>query len=281
MSISSVAPGPDAFDPLRDIRSLAARNPAPPPTPGQAAATIQALSKAEVAKDAAQARANPMFQAQDSRKTQARAKLQQIREWLKIVKKLYAQNPKGMAQAVAQVVKDLKAALKEYADAGGREMGMSDEAVTATLAPAAKPEDAEKARNAQTADAHTADGKTGEVDADQPKPEDAATGDQAAPARAPADAANLYGAVSDAVRKVIGEDGLEFLKEVREMAQDVKDLLASARIQAAAHRRDKSTDKAFEDADKAFKDLDDAMHDTERDIRQAAPDVGMRLSVTG
>src|SRR3569832_2143968 len=81
MSISSVAPGPGAFDPLRDIRSLAARNPAPPPTPGQAAAQAQALSKAEIANDAAQARQNPMFQAQDSRKTQAREKLQRLRDW--------------------------------------------------------------------------------------------------------------------------------------------------------------------------------------------------------
>ena len=66
--------------------------------------------KAEVAKDAGLARQSPRFDAQETRKQQAKAKLQQIREWLKIVRKLYAQDPRGMAKALTQVFKDLKAA---------------------------------------------------------------------------------------------------------------------------------------------------------------------------
>jgi len=271
MSISSVAPGPGAFDPLRDIRSLAARNPAPPPTPGQAAAQAQALSKAEIANDAAQARQNPMFQAQDSRKTQAREKLQRLRDWMKIVAKLYAQNPTGMARALAQAAKDLKAALHEYEDAGGREMAMADAATEGVLAP---PPDAKTADDKAAA---KADDKSGADATAEPQTD----GGKAPSAPSAADGAALYDAVSRSVRKTLGEDGMEFLGEVRAMVDDLGKLYASARIQAAAHRGDKAQKQAFEDADKAFKDLKDEIDQSERDIRQAAPDVGMRLSVTG
>jgi hypothetical protein len=312
MSISSVAPGQSgltgAFDPLRDLRALAAGHPAPPPTPGQALSQQDVLRKAEVSSDAAQARANPMFQAQDTRKTQARAKLQQIREWLNIVKKLYAQNPQGMARALAQVFKDLKAAVHEYEDAGGREMGMADEATASVVSPApAAPETAPK-----TADAKPEEGKSGDAPAaeaadgvaatdettdtsapdaaksdtpatpqDQPPAADPSAAQPGVPTAAPSNGAALYGAVVGEVRKSIGEDGMSFLKEVRQMTQAIKDLLASAKIQAAGRRHDKKTDEAFKDADKALKELNDEMDQSEQDIRQAAPDVGMKLSVVG
>lgn len=340
MSISSVAPGPGAFDPLRDIRALAARNPAPPATPGQAAAQAQSLRKAEVDKDAAQARANPMFQAQDARKTQARARLQQLRDWLKIVAKLYAQNPTGMARALAQAFKDLKAAVKEYADAGGKELGMADAATEAVLAPPADPSAKDGAKAGKDADPARADADTGadaKDDAGQgaqsdvapeaeatdavPRQDDAPAKDgasaqaqdaeqaarqasdpakapepapstastqvlaptsgQAASAQAPAAGAALYGAVNAELRKGLGEDGLEFLGEVRGMLREIGRLYSAARIQAAAHRPDKAAREAFEDADKALKDLNQEMDRSEHDIRQAAPEAGMKLSMTG
>jgi hypothetical protein len=44
-------------------------------------------------------------------------------------------------------------------------------------------------------------------------------------------------------------------------------------------RKDKATDRAFEEADTALRELRGLMSRTEREIRNAAPSVGMSLSV--
>lgn len=241
----------------------AAPVPALQPTARDALKAALDARRSAVAHDAAQARQSPRFEAQETRKQQARAKLQQVREWLKIVRKLYAQNPTGMARSLAQVFKDLKAAVQAYRDAGGREMGDAASAVDAVLAPpppAAAAGKADEAREGPDA-AEASNQVSAETDAPAP----------AGPA--------LYDAVVGEVRKMIGEDGLQFLKEVRGLADEVKKLLETARGQAAARPRDKDTDQAFEDSDKALKALHETLDQMDRDIRQAAPTAGMRLSI--
>ena len=100
----------------------------------------------------------------------------------------------------------------------------------------------------------------------------------AAPAQA-SSGPSIYDAAVAAVRKSVGEDGLEFVKAVREMSNAISDLLEGARGQAKARKPDKDTDKAFEDADKELHGLRDDMAAMERDIRQAVPDAGMKVSV--
>ena len=48
---------------------------------------------------------------------QHRAKLQQLVEFLKIIKKLYANDPKAMAKALAGVFKQLRQAVDDYKSA--------------------------------------------------------------------------------------------------------------------------------------------------------------------
>ncbi|MCF8506605.1 MAG: hypothetical protein K9G59_16985 [Caulobacter sp.] len=225
---------------------------------------------ATVSEAATRARSGPRMAASESRKQQAKAKLQQVREWLKIVRKLYAQNPVGMAKTLAQVFKDLKAAVAAYRDAGGQAMGASGAAVAMPPAPP-RPAGDEKAAGA--GEGEKADGAATAGDGAVEKVGDAM------PATRPSEGASLYAAVVDEVRKQLGEDGLDFLKEVRGMVDDIRKLLEAARGQAAIRRRDKDTDEAFEAADKALKDLNETMNDMERQIRHDAPSAGMTLSV--
>jgi hypothetical protein len=225
---------------------------------------------ATVSEAATRVRSGPGMAASESRKQQAKAKLQQVREWLKIVRKLYAQNPAGMAKTLAQVFKDLKAAVAAYRDAGGQAMGASGAAVAMPPPPPPTAGD-DKAAGAGEGEEAEAAATTG-VDAG------AKTG-AAEPATKPSEGASLYSAVVQEVRKQLGEDGLDFLKEVRGMVDDIRKLLEAARGQAAIRRRDKDTDEAFEAADKALKDLNETMSDMERQIRHDAPSAGMTFSV--
>lgn len=247
--------------------------------------------KAEIETDKAKAMANPAFKAPENQKHQAKAKVQQLMDWLKIVRKLYANDPKGMAKALAQVFKDLKAAVKAYKDAGGQEMAMSGQVAGAAVnpGPAAAsdaPKDASETPNG--AKPATADGEavapadatqTEAASAEVSEPGTSST-EQADPPPAPAQGgSSIYDAVVGEVRKSIGEDGLDFIKQVRGIVNKITEILDTARGQAAIRKRDKETDKAFEETDKELKSLHEEMDSMERDIRREAPTAGMRLDV--
>jgi hypothetical protein len=246
----------------------------------RAAAQAEAADrKQEIEADKAQALSSPRMSAPETQKRQARAKVQQLIEWLKIVKKLYAQDPKGMAKALAQVFKDLKAAVKAFRDAGGQEMAMSGSAVGAAMAggasSAATPDDKTGEGDAAESDVPATEAQAAEaqgLDPDMRQPDPAETEAKTA-------GASLYDAVVGEVRKAIGEDGLEFLKEVRGLTNAITDLLSTARGQAAIRRQDKDMVKTFEEADKALKALHEEMDGMEQDIRREAPTAGMRLSI--
>ncbi len=250
--------------------AVRATAPAAPRVESRAALKQAAEARAATVSEAAtRVRSGPGMAASESRKQQAKAKLQQVREWLKIVRKLYAQNPAGMAKTLAQVFRDLKAAVAAYRDAGGQAMGASGAAVAM---PAPRPPTAgDKAAGA-------GEGEEADVAATAGVDAEAKAG-AAEPATKPSEGASLYAAVVDEVRKQLGEDGLDFLKEVRGMVDDIRKLLEAARGQAAIRRRDKDTDEAFEAADKALKDLNETMNDMERQIRHDAPSAGMTFSV--
>jgi hypothetical protein len=262
MKIQSAAVAAATSDYARETRARAALK------------QLAEARKREVSDDTAKVRSGPRFAAAESRKAQAKAKLQQVREWLKIVKKLFAQNPTGMAKALAQVFKDLKGAVAAYKDAGGEEMGATGDAVGAVLS----------ANEPAKDDAEAPDGDVASpVNEAPPVAEDAkvapADNGEPDPAARAAEGRSLYEAVAGEVRKQVGEDGLDFLKEVRGMVDDIKKLLETARGQAAIRRHDKASDEAFEDADKALKDLDETMSQMENQIHRDAPTAGMTLSV--
>lgn len=213
----------------------------------------------EIRADSARVLETPAFKGAETAKTQARAKLEQVRERLRILRKLYAGNPREMARALTQLFKELKAAVKAYKEAGGQEFGVSASAAAGVLGastPAASGGKAERG---------------GEGEASSPDEAEAAS----AVAQVPVTADEVAGAVRD----LVGRDGLEFIKEVRDLARVIGDVLQTSRGQAAVMARSRETDEAFEDADKAIKDLNKEMESMEREIRHNAPAAGTCLSI--
>jgi hypothetical protein len=227
----------------------------------QAAKAAATERKQDVASGAMEVLSSPRMKASDSAKSQARAKVQAIADRLKILKKLYAYNPKEMAKALAQAFKELKAAVKQFKDAGGAEMSLAGEVATGSDK-AATPKDGEDAA------------------ASVPSEGAEKTGDDVAPEAVPetaCDGASLYGAVVNAARTMIGEDGLDFIKQVRGLANAMSDLLDTARGQAAIRPKNKDTDKQFEATDKELAGLRDDLKSMEQDIHREAPMAGMKL----
>ncbi len=219
--------------------------------PTAAASLVPTPDKNEVSAGAAKALSSPLMSGDAQLKTQARARVQALVERLKILKKLYAYNPQGMAKALAQVFKELKAAVQDYARAGGDEMGVAGSAAEASAGTSAS----------------GGDGATG------------GSGGGAGGQGGPAPQHALYEAVTGEVRRMVGEDGLEFVKEVRELTNSLSGLLETARTQARIKKPDDAMKHAFEDADDGLKSLRDAMSDMEQDIHRSAPTAGMKLSV--
>jgi hypothetical protein len=236
----------------------------------EASQAAKAEEKRVVAQNVAEAMSSSRLDAPERAKRDAKARLVEIGKRLQLLRKLFAGNPKEMARALTQVFKELRAAVKAYKDAGGAELGLAGEAarsaVTNDAALKAGDVAAEaKAREAQS-EAQNQAPQTQEAEVQPP----------------PSQASAVYDAVVGAMRKSIGEDGLDFIKTVRQLvngANGIRDMLEAARTQAKARKPDKDTDEAFEDADKEMKALADDMAKMEREIRNAAPEAGMKLSM--
>lgn len=92
---------------------------APTQPASRTASQAIAARKLDEARSAARSLAANRFKPQDIAKQQARAKVQALVERVRILKKLYAGDPREMAHALAQVLKDLKAAVKAFSQATG------------------------------------------------------------------------------------------------------------------------------------------------------------------
>jgi hypothetical protein len=258
------------------IVSAFVRRPAPPPFPeapnpaakvverplarGMSNEKYQLLKKAddhrrELQEKTSKAMDTPEMRVQNEAKTRAREKLKAIVEKLKILKKLFSGNAKEMARAMTQVFKELKAALKEFKEAGKAQMDAVASAAASVVPPMttgvdpANPEsDAKAAAKGETAEA-------------------AAT-------------TVTHDELMGSMRKALGDDGMEFLKDLKGILKHIDEkMLAPARIQKAAQKPDEDTDKVFEDMDKELKDLRKAMADMERDLKKDAPETGMFLDM--
>jgi len=191
-------------------------------------------------------------------KSRVREQIEGIKKRLNILKSLYAGNPKEMAKALAQVFKELKAAIKDYKAALKSEMDSAGGgAVTAMPAePAPAPA-----------------GDAGET------PEDDAAANVDTTAQ-PSDPTAPYNAVETAARTMVGEDGLAFTKELRGLVDWIEQkLLAPARLQKQAQKPDKATDDAFKDVEDQLKALRKEIADTDRDLKAEAPMAGMHLDI--
>ena len=235
--------------------------------------------KAAITAAASKVLSSPKNDAAEQTKTRVREQIQEIRKRLNILKSLYANNPKEMAKALAQVFKDLKAAIKAYKAALKSEMDNAGDAgvtaMPAEPAPTAAGDTAEKpdGDDAAKADAPEADKAAASDTPDggqDPKTDSAAQADPTAP----------YGAVESAAKTMVGEDGLNFTKEIRALVNLIEQkLLTPARMQKAMQKPDKATDEAFKDVEEQLKSLRKEIEDTDRDLKAEAPMAGMHLDI--
>ncbi|MGA9659338.1 MAG: hypothetical protein WBQ60_09600 [Asticcacaulis sp.] len=226
--------------------------------------------KDEVARDVSKALSNPSFKAQDQTMGRAKEKIQNIVKRLKILKALFANDPKQMAKALAQVFKELKAAVKDYKSASEKEMGLSASAAALVVPPEAM----SAAPAAPVSDESVPD----KVKADAPATDTLAT--DTPDAKSSLNSAASYDDVVKGVRQTIGSDGLEFIKTVRGIVQEIEDkIISKARIQKLGKPQDKDTDDTFKEMDEAMKDLRKDLEDMESDIKRDAPGIGQSLDI--
>jgi hypothetical protein len=244
-------------------------------------ASLQSVDQNAAQASAAAARAGPVLTPDETLKGLALSKVQQLIQELKLIQKFYGGDPKGMAQALAQIFKQLKEALDEYRQATGEELSDAGLAVTEVTAPSA-PASGPAATNT-TASPATADAPATGADQTAPSGASAGQADSADTTAAPSlltSGPKFYAAAVSALRDSIGGDGLDFVGQIRALVAQIKQkLLTPALIQAQARKPDKATKAAFEDADKALKALEDDMSVFEQDIRQAVPAAGSTLSL--
>ncbi|MEI9903070.1 MAG: hypothetical protein WDN06_03095 [Asticcacaulis sp.] len=283
-----------------------------------------ALSKAdaqkqEVQRDAARVFDEPGMKTDDQQRNYLRTKIQSIVERLKVLQKLFSNDGREMARAITQIFKELKAALKEYKELAGKELGNVDGMVSQALAsvPASSGSDdtAQTADSsgtddtAKAADATNGDATVQSADTEAQAAPDAdtkaSTGDTAtaaasaaAPADSPAattadnsqpapsaaafdgDKTALYKAVDAKVRDMVGSDAMDFLKMVKSLVKTIEDkFLAKARTQIAAMKPDKDLEKVVKDLNDSEKDLNQTMDDMDSDLKSAVPGLGMHLDV--
>jgi Sec-independent protein translocase protein TatA/ElaB/YqjD/DUF883 family membrane-anchored ribosome-binding protein len=212
--------------------------------------------KAAITKAASDLLSAPKNDAAEQTKSRVREQIQEIRKRLNILKSLYAGNPREMAKALAQVFKELKAAIKEYKAALKTEMdNTGDSSLTAVPTEPAP-----------------ADGTGEKLKDDSALKADAQT--QASDPTTP------YNTVESAAKTMVGEDGLAFTKEVRGLVDWIEQkMLAPARLQKAAQKSDKATDEAFKELEEQLKALRKEIADTDRDLKAEAPMAGMHLDI--
>lgn len=226
-----------------------------------AAAISTAVGKAEQ---------TPTFSASASSEDFITSEIQGLQKRLQILQKLFAGNPRGMAQAVTQILKELRAALKQYRAATGQDFAAADGAAASVTAP---PASSMSPGDAATSDSSASTADTSSPDTTSP---DTTIRDPIAKA-----ATVSYSDVDQALREAIGNDGMQFLTTLKGLLTFIDDkMLTPVRIQYATQKHDKDTDKAFKDMDEARKALDQDMSDMRDDIVKDAPTLGLKVSTT-
>ncbi len=226
--------------------------------------------KAAIGKAAASLLSSSKNDGAEQSKSRVREQIEAIKKRLTILKSLYANNPREMAKALAQVFKELKAAVKAYKAALKSEMGNAGDSVTAMPAEPMAALAGDTAAKPDTEKADTSESETESTADHDPKTDTVTQADPTAP----------YGAVETAAKTMVGEDGLAFTKEIRALVNLIEQkLLAPARMQKQAQKPDKATDEAFKDVEEQLKALRKEMEDTDRDLKAEAPMAGTHLDV--
>lgn len=255
----------------------------PAPTPSAASATAPARddalarrdkAKLEEARNALQALKQRPSQAAEERKAMARKKIDQLKARIRMLQMSAAMDPKGVAKLAAQLARELGAAVKAYASAGGStaELGATHAAAIPSGDAAGAEKGAEGAANAavsgaEAAEASGAEAKLADNGSDQQ--ETANAGDQDAEGQAQGQGSGQSQA-ADPYRKLIDEVNArgaemarrgseseadrEFMTQVKGMANALKAALRQARNRAEDGDGASPTDAR--DGDRAMADLE-------------------------
>jgi hypothetical protein len=240
-----------------------------------AKAADKASEKTEAARTAATSLEDMQKQRRDSLKAQAKAQVMALIERIRTLKQFASENPQVMAKQLAAITKDLKSAIKAYADAGGAARDLGGASASSLVAPTASSDPTEDGAPETAEAAAPADARTV---TDAAVPFDAKAAPTAVPAAA-ADPRNLYEKMRDEVSGSEAAGDMDFVKLVRGVGKVIRELLTKAKIQTALKGPDDETARAFKETEAGLKDVDKALEQMDRDIRNSSPAAGMFVAL--
>ena len=242
-------------------------------------AADKASEKTEAARTAATSLEDMQKQRRDALKAQAKAQVMALIERIRTLKQFASDNPQVMAKQLAAITKDLKSALKAYADAGGAARDVGGASASAPSAPAATSDPADESSDtAPDAVTPAAGVEDPEAVAGTAFPADAKAAPTAVPA-ATVDPRNIYEKMRDAVSGSEAAGDMDFVKLVRGVGKVIRELLTKAKIQTALKGPDDETARAFKETEAGLKDVDKALEQMDRDIRNSSPAAGMFVAL--
>lgn len=228
----------------------------------------------------------------EAAKTQAHDRVRQLVERMKTLKQFASENPQLMAKQLAQIAKELKAAVKAYVDAGGsaRGLGASGSAASVPSPAASKAETSPDAPKTDEATAEAAPGDDTSIEtptADAAPTGGTASADEAAVSSVPASTlpptdvrqGDLYRKMIDSLGSSEAIGDMAFIKDVKGFAKAIRKLMDTARIQTAIKGPDDETREAFKDTATELKEMEKLLDGLDRDARASSPAAGMFLGL--
>ncbi|UDF03685.1 hypothetical protein [Asticcacaulis sp. AND118] len=202
----------------------------------------------------------------DDVRARAKLKVTQLLERLKLIREMGQNDPKTMARMLASLMKELKAAVKAYASAGGNSMDVSAFSSAQTAASTPVSEDAQDSAKGEVEAAEAAEdaAKEAETLEDAEPVEDTEnteeTGEPALPSPAQTRAAaEAYVRTERSRAESELMDVHDFMKQVRAITRKVKDMFETAKIQLAFQKVDKDTVEAFQSSGKDMEEVEDML----------------------
>jgi hypothetical protein len=195
------------------------------------------------------------------------ARFKALAEQLKILKKLYAANPKQMAKYLAGVAQELRKILKEYAA-----INKEAKADTPSSAAASLPQTLSLPTTPPGADASTAKSDTRHAP-NEAEVQAASTLAAQTPSGPPPDSTAADEAKKDKEYAINeAKSDLSFAKEVRGFVQELKKLLQETKIKNFFNQDDPNEkEKLFKAANEVFKTLEYALNDFMKDVEKDIP----------
>lgn len=234
---------------------------------------LKAASEAKLreAKAAAETLRSRSSQASEERKAAARQKIEQLKARLQMLRSMAGADPKGTARIAAQIARELGAAVKEYAAAGGSTSGMAPGG-----APAAPASGGTEGAAGQGGEAGGGKGDAAAGTGSGDQTEASGKGEGAEPG-AHDKSSNPYQQAIDEQKAQAAEMSRrsgqqkadsDLMADVRKMASELKALVRAATERAKAGK----DDDAMSPQEAA--ELDKAIAEMDRQVGQAGSDLG-------